>query len=498
MKIFHRQRKSAGKKGSSSSKNDAILICKRNNLRYNDLGGQTMQKTLLYNAGIVTMDLARRQFNKGAILIHDDRIIQVGRGAELLAGIEPDVEHLDLNGRWILPGLINTHVHTSQQLGRGLGDDVDLLTWLHKRIWPYESNLTEADSYISTLLCGIEQIRSGVTCIAEAGGQYVNGVGRAVEELGIRAILARSTMDMGEGLPEKWVESTDFALETQTENLEKWHGKAAGRIKAWFGLRTIFNNSDELITRTKELADKYGVGIHMHIAEVKAELEFAKATRGATTVEHLKNLGVLDKNLLAVHTVWLSDEEIQMFAERDVKVSHNPASAMRVLGFEKIPEMLDAGICVSLGTDGAPTNNRMTLIDEMWVTSLIHKGRLLDPTAIPAEAILAMVTCDGARALLWEDELGSIEAGKKADLVVINPHTATMLPMHDPIANMVTAMRAENVESVMADGRWLMKDRQILTVNETEILEEAKERAGAIAKRAGIKLPDRFQVIDRG
>ncbi len=456
-----------------------------------------MQKTLFYNAGIVTMDPERRQFNKGAILTHDDRIVQIGRSAELLAGIEPEVECLDLNGRWILPGLINTHVHTSQQLGRGLGDDVSLLTWLHERIWPYESNLNEGDSYISTLLCGIEQIRSGVTCIAEAGGQYVNGMGRAVDELGIRAILARSTMDMGEGLPEKWIESTDQALEIQIENLEKWHGKAGGRIKAWFGLRTIFNNSDDLIVRSKKLADKYGVGIHMHVAEVKEELEFAKMTRGATTVEHLKDLGVLDKNLLAVHTVWLSDEEIRMFAEWDVKVSHNPASAMRVLGFAKVPEMLNAGICVSIGTDGAPTNNRMTLIDEMWVTSLIHKGRLLDPTAVPAETILAMVTCDAARALLWEDELGSIETGKKADLVIINPHSATMLPLHDPIANMVTAMRAGNVESVMADGRWLMKEGQILTVNESEILEEAKKRAAAIVKRAGIQLPDRFQVIDK-
>jgi 5-methylthioadenosine/S-adenosylhomocysteine deaminase len=456
-----------------------------------------MQKTLLHNVGIVTMDPERRQFKKGAVLIHDDRIMQVGRDTEILGDIEPDVECLDLGGRWILPGLINTHVHTSQQLGRGLGDDVDLLTWLHKRIWPYESNLTEGDSYISTLLCGIEQIRSGVTCIAEAGGQYVNGMGRAVDRLGIRAALARSTMDMGEGLPHKWIETTDRALEVQMGNLEKWHGKADGRIKVWFGLRTIFNNSDELITRTKELADKYGVGIHMHVAEVKEEVQFARATRGATTVEHLKDLGVLDKNLLAVHTVWLSDAEIRMFAEKDVKVSHNPASAMRVLGFAKVPEMMEAGICVSIGTDGAPTNNRMTLIDEMWVTSLIHKGRLLDPTAVPAEAILAMVTCDGARALLWEDELGSIEAGKKADLVVINPHTATMLPLHDPIANMVTAMRAENVESVMADGCWLMKEGKILTVKESEILEEAQKRAAAIVKRAGIQLPDRFQVIDK-
>jgi 5-methylthioadenosine/S-adenosylhomocysteine deaminase len=184
-----------------------------------------------------------------------------------------------------------------------------------------------------------------------------------------------------------------------------------------------------------------------------------------------------------------------MFSDHDVKVSHNPAAAMRVLGFAKIPEMLRAGVCVSLGTDGAPSNNRMTLIDEMWLASLIHKGRLLDPTVMPAERVLEMVTCNGARALLWEDEIGSLEVGKKADLIVINPHTPTMLPLHDPIANMVTAMHDHNVESVMCDGRWLMRDRKILIVDEQAILEEAARRAADVVRRAGIRLPDRFNIV---
>jgi len=460
-------------------------------------GNNLNNRILLYNASLITMDKDRRQFNHGAILIQDDRIAQMGKSDELMAHISHEVEHIDLHGRWILPGLINTHVHTSQQLGRGLGDDVNLLTWLHERIWPYESNLTEEDSYISTLLCGIEQVRSGVTCFAEAGGQHVNGMGRAVSELGLRGILARSTMDTGEGLPKIWQENTEKALQIQITNYEKWNGKADGRIRAWFGLRTIFNNSDELILRTKELADKYKVGIHMHVAEVKEEVEYARKTRGAATVTHLNNLGILDKNFLAVHTVWLTDEEIQMFADHQVKVSHNPASAMRVLGFAKVPEMINAGVCISIGTDGAPSNNRMTMIDEMWVTSLIHKCRLLDPTVMPAQQVLAMATCDGARALLWENEIGSLEAGKKADLIVVNPDSATMLPMHDPVANMVYAMRAENVESVMADGQWLMRDHKILTVNEQEVIQEAKQRAAAIAQRAGIRLPDRFNVVDK-
>jgi len=452
-------------------------------------------KQLLFNANIITMDDKRRQYSDGAILIEDDRIIKIGTRDDVMQDMNADVEQFDLQGKWILPGLINTHVHTSQQLGRGLADDVDLLTWLRGRIWPYESNLTEDDSYISSLMCGLEQIRSGVTCFAEAGGQHVAGIVRAVTELGIRATLTKSCMDMGEGLPKVWQLSTQELLDIQISHYKKWHNTADGRIRMWFGLRTIFNNSDELIVQSKALADQYGVSVHMHVAEIPEENEYVRATRGATTVTHLNNLGVLDSNLLAVHCVWMTDEEIQMFAEHDVKVSHNPAAAMKVLGFAKIPEMIEAGICVTIGTDGAPANNRMTLIDEMWLTSLIHKGRLRDPKTVPAETVLAMATCEGARAVGWDNEIGSLAVGKKADLIVINPNTVTMLPMHDGVANMVYALRQHNVESVMANGQWVMKEQKILTVDENAIIEEAKKRASAILDRTGIQLPRRFNVI---
>jgi 5-methylthioadenosine/S-adenosylhomocysteine deaminase len=452
-------------------------------------------KKLLYNAGIVTMNTARDFFTDGAILIDGDRIIDIDKSAVLNSKAHTDVEKIDCRGKYILPGMINTHVHTSQQLGRGIADDVNLLTWLHKRIWPYESNLTEEDSYISTLLCGLEQIRSGVTCFAEAGGQFVDGMVRGTNELGIRGILAQSIMDTGKGLPDNWKSELPELLGLQTDYIKKWHGSANDRIRIWFGLRTIFNVSDDLIVKTKALADREGVGIHMHVAEVKEEVEFSQKERGATTVSHLNNLGVLGPNLLAVHCVWMTDEEVDLFASHGVKVSHNPASAMRVLGFAKIPEMMKAGVCVTLGTDGAPSNNRMTLIDEMWLASLIHKGRTLDPTVVPAQAVLEMVTCNAARALMWEKEIGTLEIGKKADLVLINPDTPTMLPMHDPIANMVTSMHDHNVESVMVDGRWIMRDRKILVVDEAAVILEAKERAANVVKRAGIVLPPRFNTM---
>jgi 5-methylthioadenosine/S-adenosylhomocysteine deaminase len=454
-----------------------------------------MPQVLLDHAGLLTMDAAGTLYTDGAVLIEDKVIKAVGRSADVAALVEPGAEKIDLAGKWILPGLINTHVHTSQQLGRGLGDDVGLLTWLHERIWPYESALTEEDSYLSSLLTGIELIRSGVTTFCEAGGQLVDGMGRAVTELGLKAILCRSTMDMGEGLPGPWQIDTDESLRRNLDDYETWHGRAEGRIRACFGLRTIFNNSDALIERTSQLARERGTLVNMHVAEIPYENQFAAQRRGRSTVAHLAELGVLGPEFLAVHCVWLTEEEIALFAEHGVKVSHNPAAAMRVLGMPKIVEMQAEGVCVSIGTDGAPSSNRMTIIDEMWLTALLHKLRLGSPETMPAERILGMVTREAAKCLRWESEIGSLEPGKRADLAIINPATATMLPMHDPVANFVNAMREHNVESVMADGRWLMRDRALLTVDEPAVLCAAAEAAERIRLRAGIKLPQRLPTV---
>ena len=451
-----------------------------------------MKQIFIKNAFVVTMDENSQVYQSGGILIEDDRIIAVGDVDTSL--LKADAEIVDGTDKIVMPGFINTHVHTSQQLGRGLGDDTDLLTWLRERIWPYESNLTEEDSYVSTLMNNLELIKSGVTAFAEPGGQFVSSMAKAVSETGIRGMLAKSVMDCGEGLPKPWQKTTQEELDIQEENVKNFHNTADGRIKTWFGIRTIFNASDDLIVRTKELADKYDVGVHMHVAEIKEEVDFCIETRGASTVKHLDNLGVLDKNFLAVHTVWMNDEDVEIFKDRQVKVSHNPAAAMRVLGFARVPLMLRKDICVSIGTDGAPCNNRMNMIDEMWLTSLIHKGWRLEPTVVKAEEIIKMATKNGAKAILDEENLGSLEVGKKADLIIINPNTVDMLPMHDPIANIVTSMHGSNVESTICNGKWVMKERKVLTVDEDSIIAEAKERAKSIYKRSGIILPNRFPI----
>jgi len=455
-----------------------------------------MPQTLIRDGYVVTMDRERRVFERADVLVEDRHIAGVGRIPR--ARMSPGAEVVDARGKIVLPGLVNTHVHLSQQLARGIADDVDLLTWLHDRIWPFESALTPEDSYVSSLACCAELIRSGVTAFAEAGGQHVDGMARAVGESGLRAVLVQSTMDTGQGLPAEWVKSTDACLERQEALFSRLHGSAGGRIRVWFGLRTLFNCSDALVTRTKALADRHEVGVNMHLAEVLDEVRYVTETRGTTPVEHMASLGALGSNLVAVHTVWLTPREIDLFALHDVKVSHNPAAAMKMLGFASIPEMLQKKICVSIGTDGAPSNNRMDVIDEMYLATLIHKGRLLDPTVLPAQQALEMVTVNGARCLRWEEEIGALEAGRRADLIVVDPRSPGMMPLHDPVSSLVYAMHSSNVEASMCDGQWLMRERSLLTIDESALLEEAQARAQALRERAGIRLNERFPLTHTG
>ncbi|XP_030957125.1 uncharacterized protein LOC115979280 isoform X1 [Quercus lobata] len=517
---------------------------------------------ILHNAVIVTMDPQSRVFRNGGIVIDHDSIKAIGQSSDILRDFSALAHQIiDLNSQILLPGLINTHVHTSQQLGRGIADDVDLMTWLHGRIWPYESNMTEEDSYISTLLCAIELIHSGVTCFAEAGGQHVSGMARAVELLGLRACLAQSTMDAGEGLPATWVTRTtdeciqvenifsffcfflyssynvlesyvDFPLiqfffflycqmtqmcyvcitfffflilraQLQKELYNKYHNTADGRIRVWFGIRQIMNSTDRLLLETRDAARQLKTGIHMHVAEIPYENQLVMDTRKANhgTVTHLEKIEFLQNNLLAAHTVWVNNTEIGFLSRAGVKVSHCPAAAMRMLGFAPIREMLDAGICVSLGTDGAPSNNRMSIVDEMYLASLINKGREVyangttDPTALPAETVLRMVTINGAKSVLWDDEIGSLEVGKKADMVVINPSFWTMVPIHDWISSLVYCMRTENVVSVMCNGQWIMKDKKILNINEEDVISMAQQASSELLKRAGIIIPKRMNIL---
>jgi len=447
-----------------------------------------MSQIYLKNAYIITMNPTRDVYQKASILIENDIIKEIGQIEEIK--LNPKAEILDVTGKIIMPGLINTHVHTSQQLARGIADDVDLLVWLIERIWPYESSLNYEDSLISSLACCVELIKTGVTTFLEAGGQFVDAMVEAVDKCGLRACLTASIMDCGEGLPEKWRKSHKEYIQFQEDLFQKYNDTSEGRIKIWFGLRTIFNNSDELIVETKQLADKYRTGIHMHVAEVCEEIDFVKKKTGHKgTIDHLNHLGVLGPNLLAVHSVWLTEEEIDLIKKNEVKVSHCPAAAMKVtLGFSKVKEMIDKKICVSIGTDGAPSNNKMDLFRDLYLAALIHKGRTLNPKALISEEILEMVTINAAKCSLMEDSIGSLEVNKKADLIILNPDFIGSLPCYNIINNIVYSMSSENVEATMCNGKWLIKNRKVLILDEEELIGKVKKMA--------MKIKDKIKVND--
>jgi 5-methylthioadenosine/S-adenosylhomocysteine deaminase len=396
----------------------------------------------------------------------------------------PAAETVTTPGRIVIPAFVNTHCHTSQQLGRGLGDDVGLLTWLHERIWPYELALDESDSELSALVCAIEQVRNGCTLLADPGGRHVDGMARGIAAVGIRALLGRSAMDSGDGRPDGDRETTDEVLAAQDDLADRWHGK--GLLRFSYTLRTIFNCSDELITATLARGRALGTVVQMHVAEVPEENEHSVATRGTTTVRHLERLGALGPDLLAVHATWVDDEEIALLAERGCPVSHNAASNLKILGTPRIADMIDAGVPVALGTDGAPSNNRMSMIDEMWLAAIVQKGLRRDPTVLPADRVLRMATVDGATALGMGGLIGSLEVGKRADLVVLDPYTPNFATAADPVSALVTACKSENVESVLCDGEWVLRERRLTRVDEAAVLAEAAGRAAAVRRRLKI------------
>ena len=432
--------------------------------------------------------------------------------------------------RVLLPGFVNAHVHAAQQLGRGIADDVDLLTWLHERIWPYESTMNREEHFFSALACCLELLKSGVTTFAEAGGPWPEAEAKAVELAGLRCCLARSTMDGGEGVPAAWRETTDECLAKQAALYDRFDGSAGGRLRVWFGLRQILNNSDELVRRTREEAQRRGTGVHMHVSEIAFENRFVREHRAAQgetqagaeagaeaevgksqgvhpadggrggTVRHLERLGCLYPGLLCAHSVWCDDGEVAALGKHGCAVAHCPAAAMKMLGFCPVEALLEAGCPVALGTDGAPSNNRMNLLDEAYLASLLNKVRpavysdATAPTALPAEAVLEMATVHGAAAVLQAEDIGSLEAGKKADLVVIDLASVSTLPCHDLVGQLVSSCRSENVESVMVDGNWLMFDRRTI-FPEAFVLERACFHAGRLVERAGITLAPRFNVV---
>lgn len=459
---------------------------------------------LFTNATIITMNPTRDIITNGAIAIEDNRIAAVGKAADLLARYRDD-EVIDVKGKLILPGLIDTHVHVAQALIRGCADDMALIQWLCDRVWVLQGNFTHDDGYVSARLCIAEMLKSGTTTFLESmlAHRYgFDGIAQAVEESGIRACLAGIVMDIGtyatqtNSMHPGLVESRETSLLGVLDMHSKWQGAADGRIHVWFGPRTPGGVTSELYREMSDYARQRDMGITMHLAEVEADKLFLQEKYGLSPVYYAESVGLLGPKTVLVHMVWLNEADIAKLAETRTSVSHNPSSNSKLAsGVCKVPQMLASGVNVALGCDGGPSNNDYDLIREMKLAAILHKAVTLDPLIVPAETVLEMATINGARALGLENEIGSLEAGKKADLVVIDLDRLHTTPSPNPISSLVYAATGGEVDTVVVDGQIVVEQGQLLTMDEDEVMEDARRHAAALYKRAGIDIKPKWPVL---
>jgi len=456
---------------------------------------------LFTNATVITMNPDRDIILDGAVAVAGNRIVAVGKTEALVHQFAGD-EVVNVRGKLIIPGLIDTHVHLAQALIRGCADDMALIQWLCDRVWVLQGNFTEDDGYVSARLCIAEMLKSGTTTFLESmlAHRYgFNGIARAVEESGIRACLAGIVMDIGtyatqtNSMHPGMVESRETSLLGVLDMHSKWEGAANDRIHVWFGPRTPGGVTSELYREMSDLAHQRNMGITMHLAEVEADKIYLNEKFGLSPVYYAESVGLLGPKTVLVHMVWLTQADIDKLAATATSVSHNPSSNSKLAsGVCKVPQMLASGVNVALGCDGGPSNNDYDLIREMKLAAIIHKAVTNDPLIVPAETVLEMATINGARSLGLADEIGSLEVGKKADLVVIDLNRLHTTPSVNPVSTVVYAATGGEVDMVVVDGRIVVEQGQLLTMDEEEVMAEARQHATALYSRAGITITPKW------
>ena len=403
---------------------------------------------------------------KQSLLIKDDLIAEIAETID-----EGNVDKIiDAEGKILLPGLINTHTHLSMTLFRGLADDLSLDSWLNDHIWPMEANLNGDYCYIGALLGAVELIKSGTTTFSDMYF-YMEDVARAVEDAGIRAVLSYGMIDFGDA------ERREAEIEENLQLFKSCNGMADGRIKVFFGPHSPYTASEDLLIKVRELADEYNMGIHIHVSETEKEINDSLDERGLRPFEYLEKIGFLGPDVVAAHCVWLSDEEIEIIKKHDVKVSHNPCSNMKLAsGIAPVSKLIENDICVSIGTDGASSNNNLDLIEELKTASLLQKVSTLDPKVLSSDEAITMATIKGAEALGLENEIGSIEVGKKADIILIDTNSANMVPDSSSLSsNVIYSANGSNVDTTICNGKILMENKKLTVLDEQEIYDKAKK-----------------------
>jgi cytosine/adenosine deaminase-related metal-dependent hydrolase len=459
---------------------------------------------LFDNATVITMNPRREIITNGAVVMEGQYIVGVGKSREMRERF-PEHAIVDCSGDVLMPGLIDTHVHTAQAMLRGCADDLTLLDWLGKRVWVLQGSYTTEDGRASAALCALEMIKSGTTSFVEAmlAERYgVDGVAEVLIQSGMRAAIGKIVMDqpsygkvqsfMHPGL----VEDGETSIRNTLAAYDRWNGAGDGRIQIWFGPRTPGGVTPSLYDEISKLARARNMGITIHNSEIRDDLAYAAAQGCRSAVEFVHAHGLLGPRTVLAHCVWTDEEDWKLMAETGTHVSYNPASnAKTATGIAPVDGMLAAGVNVTLACDGGPSNNTYDMIRDMRLASYLGCLRENNPTAVPAETVLEMATINGAKAMGLADEIGSIEPGKRADFIVINMDAPHLTPAWDPVSTIAYAATGTDVDTVVIDGKIVMEHRQVRTLDEQAILADVRQRYRAVGERGGLQIGPRWPVL---
>ncbi len=424
---------------------------------------------------VVTMDAARTILRDGAVAIDDGDIIAVGPAADVVAA-HPAREVLDGKRRVVMPGLINGHSHAAMTLLRGVADDLALMDWLNNYIFPAEVQFVDPEFVrVGTELACWEMIRGGTTSFVDMY-YYPDTIAEVVERCGLRAKISATVIDQRS--PD--AEGADDSLDKGVGFVERWLGRHP-RITPIFGPHANYTLNAEQLAATRAAANELGIGVSIHLSESPYEVQYAQDTYGTTSIEMLESIGFFDGPTIAAHVVWPTDDEIPVLATRNVGVIHNPTSNMKIAsGIAPVAKMLAAGVRLGLGTDGAASNNDLDLWEEMRLAAFLAKVDSMDPEILPAIAVLSMATDGGARAVGLDDVAGSLEAGKRADLIQVAFDDVHHVPTYDVISHLVYVTDEQDVDTVIVDGEILMRERRLTTIDTERVRAEATALAASI------------------
>jgi len=437
--------------------------------------------SLLIRGGIVVTMNDRFDIVDGDVSIRNGRIIDVQPRIST-----PHDRTLDAHGGYVLPGLIQTHVHLCQTLFRGYADDLELMDWLRTRVWPMEAAHTPASLRAAARLAAIELLCSGTTAVLTMETVHdTDVVFEAVAETGLRATIGKCMMDFDAQVPRRLQEETQSSIDESIALRKRWHGAHHGRIRAAFAPRFAVSCSRALLEAVADLSHEHGAIVHTHASESQGEIALVSQLTGSrSNLEYLDEVRLASPHLCAAHCVWANERDQQLLADRDVKVMHCPGSNLKLgSGIAPVPEMRARGITVSLGADGAACNNRLDMFEEMRLAAVLQAMRC-KPGALPARDVVHMATRAGARTLGLEREIGSIEPGKRADVIIVDRDRPHLAPGPDPYSTLVYAARGSDVRATVVDGDVLVENFTPLHIDRAQVVAEARKAARELADRA--------------